>query len=738
MKSSTKSAGAVFKDIFVVIFCLLGIGTSVFLFYKAINRSFQNTESESVAIITFKYRTAQRRFENRLVWEWLQNNAEIYNGDHIRTAGLSEAILHFNDNTIINIDENTLIQVHIDEEKSLLPVFLRREKKLEEKVITNSNKITEKTIEKSAPQIIVSSGTITVNTTDAEYKQPVSIMAGNSKINASQDTHAVFSVIEGVVEVQTMKGQVEIESDDLLENVIVEEGKKASINKETKNIELTKISVTEPERNAYYIVYDENLAPVTFKYSLEENDTEAMLELSGKEDFSELYTYMNLETSHNGMLIEKVPEGRWKWRIHQKLPNGKTTVTSEGSFNVYKSQKLQTYLPAEESEYIAEFNEDSGIVAAKVMLSWKNERRAIKYFVRTECAATGEKLEFYSDVSTCMVEIPYKNVDDSMLDEKWTWSVTPVFPDKWNGEILSSDVSTFYVLSSQKQYTDDVVAETENEEIENESNGETDIELEDLEEDNQILTEKTVFDLSEEPVKLKTETSESKVEENKSQKIEAKKNEPQNSTKNETIFEEEQVVLSENETKTTVIAPVFELHANTAEEQLSLSQTGKSLKETEFSDASVWRVRTDKSSGGLSTASHESVVIDYDGTAYSGIKFTSQINASSVHKYNATLFMSNLTLPDSLYEADRLIFKVIGDGNIYTLRLGVGNIEYGCKLKTSNNEVLQFEIPYKMFRQQTGFVLQELDPYEITGLTLSPSDPVPGKYELTIFDMTAK
>ena len=52
--------------------------------------------------------------------------------------------------------------------------------------------------------------------------------------------------------------------------------------------------------------------------------------------------------------------------------------------------------------------------------------------------------------------------------------------------------------------------------------------------------------------------------------------------------------------------------------------------------------------------------------------------------------------------------------------------------------VLLFDIPYKLFRQQTGTELVPLDPDEITGITLSPSEPSPGKYEITIFDMNAR
>ena len=107
-------------------------------------------------------------------------------------------------------------------------------------------------------------------------------------------------------------------------------------------------------------------------------------------------------------------------------------------------------------------------------------------------------------------------------------------------------------------------------------------------------------------------------------------------------------------------------------------------------------------------------------------------------KLSSTLFMNSIQLPDSLQGSKGLIFNVIGDGKDYTLRIGVGNIEYGCKLKTKNGEVLLFEIPYSWFRQQTGDVLIPLDSDEITGITLSPSDPSSGKYEITIFDMNAK
>ena len=182
-----------------------------------------------------------------------------------------------------------------------------------------------------------------------------------------------------------------------------------------------------------------------------------------------------------------------------------------------------------------------------------------------------------------------------------------------------------------------------------------------------------------------------------------------------------------------------EFKVTVADEDIEvLKQEGKTILATEFSEKSRWRTRTDKSTGGTSTASCDQIIVDYDGKTYAGIKFESQINASSAKKLSSTLFLKNTEIPDSLQGSSGLIFNVIGDGNDYTLRIGVGNIEYGCKLKTKAGKDLLFDIPYKLFRQQTGTELVPLDPDEITGISLFPSDPSPGKYEITIFDMNAK
>jgi hypothetical protein len=64
-----------------------------------------------VGIISYKYNGVQRRFSDRFIWSQLQTESPVYNGDIIRTADLSDAIITFPDENSIDLAENCLIQV---------------------------------------------------------------------------------------------------------------------------------------------------------------------------------------------------------------------------------------------------------------------------------------------------------------------------------------------------------------------------------------------------------------------------------------------------------------------------------------------------------------------------------------------------------------------------------------------------------------------------------------------------
>ena len=89
------------KDILVVLLFLFIAGAGLYLFWNDLNRSLTKLNEQPIATITYKYRVAQRRFIDRLIWDRLQQNTPLYNGDTIRTAAQAEATIHFIDNSIM-------------------------------------------------------------------------------------------------------------------------------------------------------------------------------------------------------------------------------------------------------------------------------------------------------------------------------------------------------------------------------------------------------------------------------------------------------------------------------------------------------------------------------------------------------------------------------------------------------------------------------------------------------------
>lgn len=61
---------------------------------------------QPIATITLKYKTVQRKFMDRVVWDRLRQNYPVYNGDTIHTATLSEANIWFNDGNVMEMIEN--------------------------------------------------------------------------------------------------------------------------------------------------------------------------------------------------------------------------------------------------------------------------------------------------------------------------------------------------------------------------------------------------------------------------------------------------------------------------------------------------------------------------------------------------------------------------------------------------------------------------------------------------------
>jgi hypothetical protein len=110
---STPSSSRV-KDALLYIVCIAGIVISLNLFRLDLYKAMTRLSDQPVGIITFKYKAAQRRFVDRVLWDRLRRESPVYNGDLIRTADLSEATITFADGAVLDLAENSLIQLHAE------------------------------------------------------------------------------------------------------------------------------------------------------------------------------------------------------------------------------------------------------------------------------------------------------------------------------------------------------------------------------------------------------------------------------------------------------------------------------------------------------------------------------------------------------------------------------------------------------------------------------------------------
>ena len=104
------------KNVLIYGFCIIGILFSLNFFRIDLFRTLTRQTEQPIATITFKYKAAQRRFADRVLWDRLKKESPVYEGDFIRTAEISEATITFTGgSSVIDLAENSLIQIHEDD-----------------------------------------------------------------------------------------------------------------------------------------------------------------------------------------------------------------------------------------------------------------------------------------------------------------------------------------------------------------------------------------------------------------------------------------------------------------------------------------------------------------------------------------------------------------------------------------------------------------------------------------------
>lgn len=419
MRRSLKSRG---NDYAVVLLCLFLSFTSLFLFWKDVNRTLSKIGETPIGTITFKYKVAQRKFADRLIWDRLQKESYVYNGDTIRTADLSEATIRFTDNNIITLEESSLAQIFLDSSGSASVDFagggIRIDSSQSASGMSVSSGNTKFRIDSGSVMVASSgTGTGTAGGGDAGTGVPpdTSVEAGSPGILS-------FEVISGTASVMD-SGSGE------LVNLSLGEGGSVSGEGVVKEPGITVLS---PLQNYRFNNYGDGLYSVPFSVakSGELSDSSVILEISETKDFKTLKERISLK-GINQVNVD-LPEGVWHWRISSRNSAGELTVNT-GKFTIISITKPLLLVPGDKEVF------SYRTVKPSLRFVWQGNQYASWYLLEVF-----EKQNMESSVVSRRVSGTSAIIDEFDKGD-YVWRVTPVYSGEGNSGAVDSGFSSFSV-----------------------------------------------------------------------------------------------------------------------------------------------------------------------------------------------------------------------------------------------------------------------------------------------------
>lgn len=397
------------RDVLVVIICLAVAGGSLYLFWKDLNSTTDRRDKEQIATIEFKRKIAQRKYSDRVVWERLQQNSPLYDQDTVRTADDAAATVTFTDGTVLELHENTMLQISYAKDGSL--------------------------------NIAINAGGIDVDTTSAaESSQKVSLTMENgssvkldsgSKIAASTDTangDNSFKVQAGNATVTSTDGKTE---QKLTTGETVMVASSGEVRKEP-------LTVTSISSNAKFLIFNnEKSVPVKLQWtaSADYEKEKIIVETASDKNFEKITKTYTAQNSNQVNLTSAV--GKTYWRVY---PESDKTQAAQGRISVERVAPVKITAPVDGSDFTYRKEDE----LPKMQFIWDGNDYAEYYHL--EIAETSDFAKPLIDEKVKQTQINYRNLEEG----KYYWRVTPYYSVNSIGYGDSTEISTFTIEKKEK------------------------------------------------------------------------------------------------------------------------------------------------------------------------------------------------------------------------------------------------------------------------------------------------
>ncbi|AEF86882.1 conserved hypothetical protein [Treponema primitia ZAS-2] len=380
-------------DYAVFLICIAGAIFCLWFFQRDLNQSLTRLNEAPMGTITFKYKAAQRRFSDRVLWDRLAKESPVYNGDMIRTADLSEATVTFHSGGIINLQENSIIQL------------------FEENAI---------------PRIDFTLGSVSVN---VHSGGGIILSSGNSRLEVLSGGVVSAGAGEDGFTASIVEGRA-IVSGETLEAGSVFSG-------DPGGISLSRTVSLQPRPATRLLVNERRPSTVQFKWNKVNYTETTRFEVAEDRGFTRPAAQLDLDGDE--ALVELAP-GTWWWRVY---PSGMAEGLEGGAAENSIEKLAISYAPPPEQITPAE-----GYVyryrtkQPSVRFQWTETAEAAFYIVT---AADNPQL---LNPALQIQEQGTSFIYSKLPPGRWYWQVQPVFSGDYEGTSAGSGLSYFSIEQS--------------------------------------------------------------------------------------------------------------------------------------------------------------------------------------------------------------------------------------------------------------------------------------------------
>ena len=441
MKKKTRSrlsSSLLLPFIITILICLIGASTNSWLFYNSFFRALTKQNEKPIATITFKYKTAQRKFLDRVVWDRLRQESPVYNGDTIHTAALSEATIWFNDGNVMDLMENTMAQVFLTEDHTAAV-------ELEDGYATvdSSDSDNGLTLSSRGVQVAVKSGT---SLSAGSVSQAAAGTGAGTGGAGTKDTGTKGRAAG--LSVQVLKGSASVQNADGTSTAIAQ-GQELNMNAEDGSVNVIAsrptLTVLSPVRNEKILYHTQGATNVHFSWNNSGDTT--TLQISKDKDFNDILNRLDLNGLNETDI--KLEAGTYFWKLESKAAENEADVKT-GKLQVIQSLPPAQVAPAEDYTY-----------------GYRKRNPAVRIIWTESPFASTYKLEISRNPSMSNPVVEQRTSTTSSIistleQGTYYWRVTPYYTLNKKGFAEPSEIRSFKIERKGELTAPELLVPSEN------------------------------------------------------------------------------------------------------------------------------------------------------------------------------------------------------------------------------------------------------------------------------------